>query len=118
MQILVAYGFPVLGLDVDPSQLVAAREAGATATGLIGEDNVEALASEFSEDTGVDAVIITAGTASNEPVELAGQILRERGRVSVVGAVGMTVPRRVYYAKELDLRVSKSYGPGRDHPQY
>src|SRR5690606_38945492 len=72
----------------------------------------------FTEGIGVDAVVITAATDSNDPIELAGEISRDRGTVSVVGAVKMDVPRRVYYEKELQLRLSRSYGPGRYDPSY
>src|SRR5690606_5313453 len=60
----------------------------------------------------------TAATESNDPIELAGEISRDRGTVSVVGAVKMDVPRKVYYEKELQLRLSRSYGPGRYDPPY
>src|SRR5262249_15294076 len=70
-------------------------------------------AQAFSQGHGVDGVIITASTASNEPVEVAGEITRQKGRVVVVGAVGLKLPREPYYRKELDLRLSMSYGPGR-----
>ena len=67
---------------------------------------------------GYDAVIITAGTKSDEPIELAGQIARDRGTVVVVGDVGMQVPRAPFYEKELTLKLSRSYGPGRYDPLY
>jgi len=66
----------------------------------------------------VDAVIITAATKSDDPVELAGRICRDKGRVSVVGDVGLDIPRKIYYEKELDLRISRSYGPGRYDANY
>ncbi|HEV2765925.1 MAG TPA: Gfo/Idh/MocA family oxidoreductase, partial [Pyrinomonadaceae bacterium] len=64
------------------------------------------------------AVLITAATSSDGPVELAGEISRLRGRVVAVGLVGMNVPRKVYYERELTLKVSMSYGPGRYDPEY
>ena len=116
VQLLHAYGTPVLGLDVDGDRVETAKGWGMEAGGIIGRDDVEAMASAFSSGVGIDAVVITAATETSEPVELAGRLLRERGRVSVVGDVGMDVPRRLYYERELDLRVSRSYGPGRyDH---
>ena len=113
VQILHAYGFPVLGLDVDPGRVEDARRWGLEGHGVIGRDDVDAMALAFSGGVGVDAVIVTASTDTSEPVELAGRILRERGRVSLVGDVGMDVPRRLYYDRELDIRMSRSYGPGR-----
>ncbi len=118
VQVLRAYGSPVLGLDTNAARVETALELGLETGGVIGRDDVDGLALAFSHGAGVDAVIVTAGTSSSDPVRLAGDILRERGRVSVVGDVGMDVPRRVYYGKELDLRVSRSYGPGRYDPSY
>lgn len=118
VQILHAYGFPTLGIDLDPRKAEIARNWGIELVGVIGSDDVERLASSFSGGMGVDAVIITAATKDNGPVELAGRILRERGRVSVVGDVGLTIPREEYYGRELDVRMSRSYGPGRYDPAY
>ena len=67
---------------------------------------------------GVDGVLITAASPSNDPVQLAGEICRDRGRVVAVGAVGMEIPRRPYYDKELSFFLSRSYGPGRYDPLY
>ena len=118
VQILHAYGFPVLGLDMNRLQVERAGRWGLEQAGVIDRDDPEALAHALAGGNGVDAVIITASTATSEPVELAGRLLRERGRVSVVGDVGMQVPRRLYYERELDIRVSRSYGPGRYDPTY
>lgn len=118
LQLLDAYGFPALGLDVNPRQVESARHQGSGDVAVIDVDGTEDLASTFSGGHGLDAVIITASTKSNDPLALAGRISRERGRVSVVGDVGMDVPRRLYYERELDLRVSRSYGPGRYDPSY
>jgi len=63
-------------------------------------------------------VLITAATPSNDPIELAGEVARLKGRVVVVGLVGMAVPRNVYYLKELSLQISMSYGPGRYDAEY
>jgi predicted dehydrogenase len=67
---------------------------------------------------GADAVLITASAKSNEPISLAGEIARDRGRVVAVGAVGLDVPRKTFYEKELSVYVSRSYGPGRYDPEY
>jgi len=113
VQILSAYGFCVLGLDIDRTKVDGAVGLGLTEAAVIGEDDVELAAQSLSDGYGVDAVIITASTASNEPVELAGRICRRAGRVTAVGLVGMEIPRQIYYEKELDFRISCSYGPGR-----
>ena len=72
----------------------------------------------WTRGRGADAVLIAAGTTSNQPVELAGEISRLKGRVVAVGAVGLDVPRATYFKRELTLQVSMSYGPGRYDPEY
>lgn len=114
--ILRQYNFPVLGIDVSPRQIESARRVGINAIGA--EADALGAAKAMSNGHGVDAVIVTAATADSAPVKLAGELCRERGRVSVVGLIGMDVPRDLYYKKELDLFVSRSYGPGRYDPQY
>jgi predicted dehydrogenase len=101
----------VIGADLDASKLQLARRLGADA--VCSPAELTDAASAFSEGHGVDAVIITASTKDNGPVETAGSIARRKGRVVVVGAVGMNVPREPFYNKELELRLSMSYGPGR-----
>jgi len=118
VQMLRASGAKVLGVDLDPARVELARQLGAdVAMAICDGDAVEA-ALEFSGGVGVDAVLVTAGTSSNDPIEMAGQIARDRGRVVVVGAVGMDLPRPPFYEKELSFRVSRSYGPGRYDPAY
>jgi len=115
-QILKAYGFPVVGFDISPLQVERARKMGIDASDT--PDKAENLIKSFTEGKGVDAVIITAATKSNAPIELAGKILRNNGRVSAVGDIKMEIPRRTYYKKELDLKISRSYGPGRYDKKY
>jgi predicted dehydrogenase len=105
----------VLGVDLDPDRVVMAKDMGAQA--VLREEAEEAAAS-FSDGQGMDVVLICADTESNDPVELAGKAARDRGRVVAVGAVGMDIPRRTYYHKEIDFIVSRSYGPGRYDPIY
>ncbi|MEZ3165668.1 bi-domain-containing oxidoreductase [Halorubrum miltondacostae] len=116
-QILNAYGSPVLGIDIDPTQVKKGLDCGLD-QGVTIDDGVEQTAQSFSDGHGVDAVIITASTDSDQPIEMAGEIVREQGRISAVGQVGMDVPRNLYYEKELDLRISRSYGPGRYDQTY
>ena len=111
VQLLKASGCRVLASDLDRSRRELAAELGADVVADAAE-LIEA-ARAFSQGQGIDSVIITASTKSNEPVEVAGEIARQKGRVVVVGAVGMTLPREPYYKKELELRLSMSYGPGR-----
>ncbi len=116
VQLLKANGCKVIGSDVDPDKIALAKKLGADdachASELITKAN------EFSNGYGVDAVIIAASTMSNQPVIDAAEISRMRGRVIFLGMVGMDIPRNEYYKKELDLRLSMAYGPGRYDPEY
>ncbi len=118
VQILKAAGCVVLGIDVSEAACELAKACGCDAVALRPRDDVERIAAKLSSEFGVDAVIITASAPTNDPVELAGKICRERGRVVMVGVTGMEVPRDIYYRKELDFRLSRSYGPGRYDPLY
>ncbi len=118
VQMLRAHGCRVLGIDFDEERLALARQFGAeTVNPGKGEDVLEAAAA-FSRGRGVDAVIITAATDSNEPMHQAAQMCRKRGRVVLVGVVGLNLSRDDFYEKELTFQVSCSYGPGRYDPAY
>src|SRR5262249_43337247 len=117
VQLLRAAGCAVVGMDPQPARAQLARQLGADAVAC-DADGCAALVQERSAGLGADAVLITADTPSNDPIELAGRIARERAIVVAVGAVGLQVPRKPYYEKELDLRISRSYGPGRYDPEY
>jgi polar amino acid transport system substrate-binding protein len=116
VQLLKANGCRVFGVDLDESKFTTALASGAEKCAIPAESRV--LIDEWSRGRGADAVIITAGTASNEPIELAGEISRVKGRVVVVGLVRMDVPRADYFKKELALTISMSYGPGRYDAEY
>ncbi|NCG02833.1 MAG: Gfo/Idh/MocA family oxidoreductase, partial [Actinomycetales bacterium] len=115
VQMLKASGCRVLGFDPNPQRCDDALALGADAA--VSADLVAA-ADEFSQGRGVDAVLITAATKSNEPVTVAGEIARMKGTVVVTGVVGMDLPRDDYYKKELDFKLSLSYGPGRYDSTY
>ncbi len=118
-QLLKAGGCRVMGADIDPAAVALALSAGsADETADSGEDSFLPAVEAFTRGRGVDLVLICAGTPSNGPVELAGASCRRKGRVVVVGAVGMDIPREDYYRKELSFAVSCSYGPGRYDPSY
>lgn len=117
VQLLRAHGCRVLGLDFDPVKLAMAREFGAETVDLRSQDALPA-AERFSRGRGVDAVIITASTASNEPVHQAALMCRKRGRIVLVGVTGLELSRDDFYKKELSFQVSCSYGPGRYDPAY
>jgi threonine dehydrogenase-like Zn-dependent dehydrogenase len=110
-----AAGCQVFGVDLDPERVALAESLGAAA---VLRDRAEEAAAGFSQGRGCDAVLICADTPSNDPVELAGAIARDRARVVAVGAVGLQIPRKVYYEKELTFLNSRSYGPGRYDPGY
>ena len=118
VQLLRAHGCRVLGIDVDPAKLRLARQFGAETVDVAqGEDPVAA-AMSFSRGRGVDAVLIAAATKSNEPVHQAALMSRKRGRIVLVGVVGLELARADFYEKELSFQVSCSYGPGRHDDRY
>ncbi len=118
MKLLEASGIKAFGIDVDAGAVERARKkfgfsaALRSASGLVDEVQLG------SGGYGADAVLITAGTSSLDPVNLAGQLCRQKGIVVVVGAVPTGFDRKDYYRKELDLRMSCSYGPGRYDARY
>ena len=114
-QIAAAAGCRVLGIDIDPK-----RTALATSLGLQAwhRNQSDEWAQAFTANRGFDVVIICADTSSADPVELAGAIARDRARVVATGAVGQSLPRKIYYEKELSFINSRSYGPGRYDPSY
>jgi polar amino acid transport system substrate-binding protein len=118
VQILKAGGVRVAGTDIDPDMVELAGKSGADIEFIRGSGDEEQGIVDFSDGYGVDAVIITAGTSSLDPVELAGRLCRQKGRVVVVGAVPTGFSRESYYRKELELRMATSYGPGRYDPSY
>jgi predicted dehydrogenase/threonine dehydrogenase-like Zn-dependent dehydrogenase len=117
IQLLKAAGCRVLGMDIDQSRAELALSLGADAVAVSASEFRE-LCLDQSHGAGVDSVLITAQTPSSEPVNLAGAIARERAIVVAVGTVGIDIERRAYYEKELDFRISRSYGPGRYDSAY
>lgn len=115
VQILKANGCRVLGFDPNSTRAELAKELGADVTVSTG---LEEAAAAFTGGIGADAVVLTASTKSSNPLNQAGEISRLKGRVVVVGLVGMTLDRDVFYKRELDLKLSMSYGPGRHDPEY
>lgn len=117
-QICAASGCRVFCVDLDKDKIELAKSLGAGGGAVSGQADVKAAVMGFTGGRGADAVIIAAGTKSSEPIAMAPDLLRDRGRVVAVGDVGHDVPRRAYYEKEIDLRQSRSYGPGRYDPEY
>ena len=118
VQLLRAHGCRVLGIDMDPGKLELARQFGAETVDLSRGEVPVTAATRFSRGRGVDAVIVTAATKSNEPMHQAALMCRKRGRIVLVGVVGLELSRADFYEKELSLQVSCSYGPGRYDPLY
>lgn len=108
-------GCQVFGVDLNPARVALAKEMGAEA---VVREQAEEAALAFSRGRGCDVVLICADTPSSDPVELAGVVARDRARVVAVGAVGLQIPRKMYYEKELSFINSRSYGPGRYDPGY
>ena len=117
-QILSASACRVLGLDTDARKVELVLAHGAHAGAIINKDDVLNTVRNFTNGKGADAVLIFASTESNEPIELAAEISRERGRIVVPGLVGLDIPRKQFYAKELDFVVSRAWGPGVYDPAY
>jgi predicted dehydrogenase/threonine dehydrogenase-like Zn-dependent dehydrogenase len=117
VQILKAAGCRVLGMDIVSQRSDLAARLGADDVS-ISPAGLRASCLQHSSGHGADAVLITAETASSEPVDLAGEVARDRGVVVAVGTVGMDIPRKLYFGKELDFRISRSYGPGRYDSAY
>ncbi len=117
VQLLKAAGCIVIGMDIDPWRARLASELGADVACSFTE-NFQNSCLQFSAGRGVDSVLITAETASSDPVNLAAVVARDRGTIVAVGTVGMDLERKHYYEKELEFRLSRSYGPGRYDTAY
>lgn len=115
IQLAAAAGCRVWGVDTNPERVALAEQFGIAAC---SRHNAEDSARAFSANRGFDSVIICADTASNDPVELAGAIARDRAKIVATGAVGLSFPRKIYFEKELSFINSRSYGPGRYDPNY
>ncbi|WP_031571259.1 bi-domain-containing oxidoreductase [Rheinheimera texasensis] len=118
IQMLLAQGCRVLAIDFDQSKLELARSFGAQICNPATGTDPVAAGIAFSRGDGVDAVIITASTKSTDPVTNAARMSRKRGRIVLVGVVGLELNRADFYEKELSFQVSCSYGPGRYDPVY
>jgi len=117
VQLLKANGCRVIGLDINANNFDLAKKFGCDECTIINEDSVK-IVETFTKGYGTDAVIITASTKSNKPIEYALEYARKKSKVVIVGVTGMNIPRTTFYEKELDLRISCSYGPGRYDPIY
>ena len=114
VQLLKANGCRVFGVDLSKNLIDLASKSGADGAMLRSDSNLKTAIDNFTDGHGFDSVIITAAAPSNDPIELSAVISRKKGKVIVVGAVKMDIPRDTdFYRKELELKMSTSYGPGR-----
>ncbi|MBE1286468.1 MAG: zinc-binding dehydrogenase [Alteromonadaceae bacterium] len=118
VQLLRAQGCRVLAIDYDDAKLELAKQFGAQVCNPGKNEDPVAAGMKFSRGNGVDGVIITASTKSNDPVTQAARMSRKRGRIILVGVTGLELNRSDFYEKELSFQVSCSYGPGRYDPNY
>lgn len=116
VQLLKASGCTVLGIDIDPRACELARKSGADATTIV--QDAGSTCDSLTGGRGADKIIVTASSRSSDPLVLAAELARDRATIVVVGLVGMDVPRSLFYEKELELKLSRSYGPGRYDSQY
>ena len=118
VQILKANGCNVLGVDIEDSKCTLAHEYGAEVVNLSKGDDLISKANKFSDGNGIDKVLITASTKSDELVHDAAKICRKRGKIILVGVAGLNLRREDFYEKEISFQVSCSYGPGRYDENY
>lgn len=117
-QLLRASGCRVFAVDLDQRRAALARSVGIVDAFATGELDAAREITSATDGRGVDAVLVAAQSSSNQPIILASEIARDKGRIVVIGAVPMDLPRQIFYEKELDLRLSRSYGPGRYDEMY
>jgi predicted dehydrogenase/threonine dehydrogenase-like Zn-dependent dehydrogenase len=118
VQILRAGGMHVVGIDIIEERCRLAEQLGAKASLAPEDSSLDTVISRVTGGKGVDCIFITAGGSSNGPTELAVRIARDRARVVDIGKTSLDLPWNEYYLKELDVRFSRSYGPGRYDPTY
>lgn len=119
VQLLKANGCTVFGIDMAEELITLAKSSGAEKALNRADANLISVCENFTGGNGFDSIIITAATASNDPIVLATEIARKKGKIIVVGAVKMDIPRDpFFYRNELELKISCSYGPGRYDVNY
>ncbi|MBU0991500.1 MAG: bi-domain-containing oxidoreductase [Proteobacteria bacterium] len=121
VSLLKAHGCRVLGIDLNERSVSLSKEMGAEMAVLRNDSLLEEKMERFTNGIGLDSIIITAGTDSNDPFMLSSQVMRDRGVLVVVGGIRMEIVKSVsslFYLKEIDIRFSRSYGPGRYDAQY
>lgn len=117
LRILQAAGCYAIGIDLDATAVKLAAASGANSF-MRDDPTLLSAVLKSTQNVGVDAVLICAAGTSGDPIELAARLARDRGRLVVVGDVPVTADRAILYEKELELRLSRSYGPGRYDREY
>lgn len=118
IQVLKSSGIKTIAVDINDYQVSKAKRIGSDLALNRNHEGIVQTINDFTNGFGTDAVIITAGTVSLDPIEFSGEVCRKKGKVVIVGAVPTGFSRANYYKKELDLRMSSSYGPGRYDANY
>jgi predicted dehydrogenase/threonine dehydrogenase-like Zn-dependent dehydrogenase len=118
VQLLTAAGCKIIGLDLENSRLELARAFGAAWAGFPDRALAVRQVEQLSSGIGADVVLVTASSSNSEPMHLAAELARDRARIVDIGKTHLDLPWEVFYEKELDLRMSRSYGPGRYDPSY
>ncbi|MBU0677417.1 MAG: bi-domain-containing oxidoreductase [Verrucomicrobia bacterium] len=118
VQILKSAGVNVIGVDLAEDRCKLARALGASATGTPDDPSLKTAIKSLTSGAGADCIFICAGGSSNQPVEFAVEVARDRARVVDIGKTRLDLSWKDYYEKELDVRFSRSYGPGRYDPNY
>jgi predicted dehydrogenase/threonine dehydrogenase-like Zn-dependent dehydrogenase len=116
-ELLIANGCTVIGTDLDPNKIAIAKRKGIIAINPTDADVVKSVM-ELTGNTGADGVIITASAKTDEIISQAAKMSRKRGRIILVGVIGLNISRADFYEKELTFQVSCSYGPGRYDDSY
>lgn len=117
VQLLKANGCHIFGIDIDEQKVKIAIENGCEEGAVSGEEDIIRKAKQFAP-SGFDSVIIMAAAKSNEPLEIAAEIAREKGRIVACGLVGLEIPRKIFFEKELEFAVSRAWGAGIFDPLY
>lgn len=118
VQMLRAHGCEVVGVDINPGRLALAERFGAKTVNAAAGGDAVAAANAWTEGRGVDGVLITAAAKTDEIMHQSAQACRKRGRIVLVGVVGLNLRRTDFYEKEITFQVSCSYGPGRYDEKY
>jgi predicted dehydrogenase/threonine dehydrogenase-like Zn-dependent dehydrogenase len=117
VQLLLANGCNVIGFDFDERKVEMAKKSGANAF-IASNVDVVKMVEEYTGGIGADAVLITASTKSNDVISQSAQMSRKKGRIVLVGVIGLNIQRSDFFKKELSFQVSSSYGPGRYDEDY